>query len=224
LNHEEKTMPTPMKIDFVSDVACPWCAVGLASLLQALGQTQDTLHATLRLQPFELNPDMAPGGEDITEHLVRKYGGPPEKFAQSRAAISQRGAAVGFSFHPDGRGRIYNTFNAHRLLHWAGLQGADAQLALKQALLTAYHGRAEAVEKDEVLLAAVRTAGLDAERAQAILASDEYAAEVRAAERRWQQAGIHAVPAVVINDRHLISGAQPPEVFEQALRQIAGAA
>ncbi|MDR1988966.1 MAG: DsbA family oxidoreductase [Acidobacteriaceae bacterium] len=212
---------TPMKIDFVSDVTCPWCAVGLSSLLQALDQTKDALHATLHVQPFELNPEMPPGGEDVTEHLVRKYGGPPEKFAQSRAVLSERGAAVGFHFHPDGRGRIYNTFNAHRLLHWAGLQHADAQLALKRALLSAYHGRAEAVDTDEVLLAAVRSAGLDADRAKAILASDEYAADVRAAERVWRDAGIHAVPAVVINDRHLISGAQPPEVFAQALRQIA---
>lgn len=151
---------------------------------------------------------------------MRKYGGTPEQFERNRAAISERGAAVGFSFNPAGRGRIYNTFNAHRLLHWAGLQGDEQQLALKRALLEAYHGRGEAVEKDDVLLAAVRAAGLDATRAQAILASDEYAAEVRAAERLYQQAGISSVPAVIINDRHLISGGQPPEVFERALRQI----
>jgi predicted DsbA family dithiol-disulfide isomerase len=193
-------------------------------LLQALDKSKDTLTATLRMQPFELNPGMAPGGEDITEHLVGKYGGPPEKFVQSQAAIRERGAAVGFSFNPNGRGRIYNTFNAHRLLHWAGQQSAEKQLALKQALMAAYHGRAEAIERDEVLVAAVRAAGLDAERAKSILASDDYAADVRAAERMWQQAGIHAVPAVVVNERHLISGAQPPEVFEQALRQIAAQA
>lgn len=214
-------MSTPMKIDFVSDVACPWCAVGLASLQQALAQSGDAVQATLHFQPFELNPDMPPGGEDINEHLMRKYGGTPEQFERNRAAISERGAAVGFSFNPAGRGRIYNTFNAHRLLHWAGLQGDERQLALKRALLEAYHGRGEAVEQDEVLLAAVRAAGLDAARAQAILASDEYAAEVRAAERLYQQAGISSVPAVIINDRHLISGGQPPEVFERALRQIA---
>lgn len=214
-------MSTPMKIDFVSDVACPWCAVGLASLQQALAQSGDAVQATLHFQPFELNPDMPPGGEDINEHLMRKYGGTPEQFERNRAAISERGAAVGFSFNPAGRGRIYNTFNAHRLLHWAGLQGDERQLALKRALLEAYHGRGEAVEQDEVLLAAVRAAGLDAARAQAILACDEYAAEVRAAERLYQQAGISSVPAVIINDRHLISGGQPPEVFERALRQIA---
>ena len=141
--------------------------------------------------------------------------------AKNRAAITERGAAVGFAFNPAGRGRIYNTFNAHRLLHWAGLQGAEPQLALKRALLDAYHGRGEAVEQDDVLLAAVKKAGLDEARAREILASDEFAADVRAAERHYQQAGISSVPAVIINDRHLISGGQPPEVFEQALRQLA---
>ena len=213
-----------MKIDFVSDVACPWCAVGLASLQQALKNSADAVQATLHFQPFELNPDMPPGGEDVNEHLARKYGGTPEQFEANRAAIRQRGAAVGFEFNPAGRGRIYNTFNAHRLLHWAGQQGDNQQLALKRALLEAYHGRSEAVEQDDVLLAAVKKAGLDEARAQEILASDEFAAAVRAAERHYQQAGISSVPAVIINDRHLISGGQPPEVFEQALRQLAQAA
>lgn len=210
-----------MKIDFVSDVACPWCAVGLASLQQALAQSSDAVQVSLHFQPFELNPDMPPGGEDVNEHLMRKYGGTAEQFERNRAVISERGAAVGFAFSPSGRGRIYNTFNAHRLLHWAGLQGEEMQLALKRALLEAYHGRGEAIEHDDVLLAAAQAAGLDTARAQAILGSDEYAAEVRAAERFYQQAGISSVPAVIINDRHLISGGQPPEVFERALRQIA---
>ena len=214
-------MTTPLKIDFVSDIACPWCAVGLASLQRALAQSADAVQATLHFQPFELNPDMPPGGEEINEHLARKYGGTPAQFEANRAAIRERGAAVGFTFNPAGRGRIYNTFNAHRLLHWAGQQGDDQQLALKRALLEAYHGRSEAVEQDDVLLAAVKKAGLDEARAQEILASDEFAAEVRAAERHYQQAGISSVPAVIINDRHLISGGQPPEVFEQALRQLA---
>ncbi|MBS0415888.1 MAG: DsbA family oxidoreductase [Proteobacteria bacterium] len=214
-------MPTPMRIDFVSDVACPWCAVGLASLQQALARSADAVQAELHFQPFELNPDMAPEGEDPGEHLGRKYGSTPAQQAQIRATIAERGAAVGFAFKPDGRGRIVNTFNAHRLLHWAGLEGAERQLALKRALMEAYHGRAERVDHDAVLLAAVRAAGLDEARAQQILAGDEFADAVRAAERRWQMAGIQSVPAVVINQRHLISGGQPPEVFEQALRQIA---
>lgn len=214
-------MTASVKIDFVSDVACPWCAIGLASLQRALAASADAVQAELHFQPFELNPDMPPGGEDANAHLARKYGVTPEQLAQNRAAIRARGAALGFAFDPAGRGRVCNTFNAHRLLHWAGLQSPAAQLALKSALLRAYHGRSEAVEQDDVLLAAVAEAGLDVARARAILASDDYADAVRAAEQHWLRAGVRSVPAVVLNGRTLISGGQPPEVFEQALRQAA---
>lgn len=214
-------MTVKLRIDFVSDIACPWCAIGLASLSEALERCSTELEAELHFQPFELNPDMAPEGEDVGEHLARKYGSTPERQAEMREMIAARGAAVGFRFNPRGRSRIVNTFNAHRLLHWAGLQGATQQLALKRELLEACHGRDERVDHDEVLLAVVARAGLGVARARQVLESDEFSAEVRAAERRWQQAGIHSVPAVVIDAEHLISGGQPPEVFEQALRQLA---
>ena len=214
-------MTTALKIDFVSDVSCPWCAIGLGALERALENLKGEIDAEIRFQPFELNPKMPPGGQDITEHLTQKYGSTPEQQAQIRQTIRQRGAEVGFTFNPAGRGRIWNTFNAHRLLHWAGLEGAAKQVALKKALLAAYQGRGESPESPEVLLAAVAEAGLDEARARAILAGDEYAAEVRELEQFYQRAGIHSVPAVIINDRHLISGGQPAAVFEQALRQIA---
>jgi predicted DsbA family dithiol-disulfide isomerase len=213
----------PLKIDFVSDVACPWCAVGLASLERALERLEGEVSAELHFQPFELNPDMAPGGQDTTEYLGRKYGSTPQQQKASRDAIRARGAAVGFDFREEGRGRIYNTFNAHRLLHWAGLQDPKRQHELKKALLKAYHGEGRSPEDTEVLVDAAGKAGLDRARAREILESDEYAGEVRAGERFFQELGIHAVPAVIINDRHLIQGGQPPEVFEQALRQIASA-
>ena len=218
---------TPLRIDFVSDVSCPWCAIGLASLEQALAQVQgDGIRAELHFQPFELNPQMAPEGEDVGEHLTRKYGSSAEQQAQIRETIRQRGAAVGFAFSPDGRGRIWNTFDAHRLLHWAGEEGAPGQQhALKKALMEAHHGRAESPADPEVLLRAVAQAGLDAERARAVLAnSDAFADAVREQERFYTGNGIHSVPAVIINQRHLISGGQPVEVFERALRQIAAEA
>jgi predicted DsbA family dithiol-disulfide isomerase len=215
-------MTRTLKIDFVSDIACPWCAVGLGALEQALGQLKDELAADLHFQPFELNPNMGPGGQDLGEHLTQKYGSSPEQQAQIRANIAARGEEVGFNFNPGGRGRVYNTFNAHRLLHWAGVKGAQgSQHALKRALLESYQGRAEAVELDEVLLAVVASVGLDVTEAQTILSTDAYAQEVREIERFYQQAGIQSVPAVIINDKHLISGGQPSEVFEQALRRIA---
>ncbi len=217
-------MTALLKIDFVSDVSCPWCAVGLHALLLALERVRPDIEASLHFQPFELNPHMAPGGQDIGEHLTQKYGSTPEKQAQIRQAIGQRGAEVGFEFNPEGRGRIYNTRDAHRLLHWAGEQGQAQQLALKKALLLACHRDRQAMDQHEVLLAAAGQAGLDTARAAEVLASGLYEAEVGDTEAMYQSAGIHAVPAVVINDRHLISGGQPAEVFEQALRQIAAQA
>ena len=214
--------PKTLKIDFVSDVSCPWCAIGLSALQEALARLQgEGIQADIRFQPFELNPRMAPGGQDITEHLRQKYGSTPEQQAQIRETIRQRGAEVGFEFSPDGRGRIYNTFNAHRLLHWAGEAHPQQQLALKTALLQACHRDRQPMDDTEVLLAAVRQSGLDEQRARAILDSDEFADEVRAQETLYTSSGIHSVPAVVVNDRHLISGGQPVAVFEQALREIA---
>ena len=210
-----------MKIDFVSDVACPWCAIGLNALEQALARVGPEIQATLHFQPFELNPQMGVQGQDITEHLAQKYGIDAAQIAANTEAIRQRGADVGFDFGVGKRSRIYNTFNAHRLLHWAGLQGADAQGRLKHALFKAYFTDGQDPSDSAVLLAAATAAGLDATAAAALLASAQFAAEVRAAEGFYQQQGIQSVPAVVINDRHLISGGQPVAVFEQALRQIA---
>ncbi|HAX22140.1 MAG TPA: disulfide bond formation protein DsbA [Hydrogenophaga sp.] len=215
-------MTTNLKIDFVSDVSCPWCAIGLSALEQALAAVEGDIHAEMHFHPFELNPQMGPDGQDVTEHLTQKYGSTPEQQAQVRATIRERGAEAGFAFKPEGRGRIWNTFDAHRLLLWAGEEGAPGQQhALKKALLTAYHGRAESPADHAVLLAAVVDVGLDAARAREVLGSDAFAQEVRERERFYNSQGIHSVPAVIVNDRHLISGGQPAEVFEQALRQIA---
>jgi predicted DsbA family dithiol-disulfide isomerase len=212
-----------MKIDFVSDIACPWCAVGLNALEIALKRIGSDIPVELHFQPFELNPQMSPEGEDAVAYLSAKYGISAEQIARNQAAIRERGAAVGFSFGT--RARVWNTFDAHRLLHWAGEEGAaEAQRALKHALLQAYHGQGRNPSDAEVLLEAATAAGLDAARAREVLGSDEFSAEVRQAESFWQQAGIRSVPSVVVNDRHLIQGGQPPEVFEQALRQIAAEA
>ena len=217
-------MSTNLKIDFVSDVSCPWCAIGLSALEQALRNLEGDVKAELHFQPFELNPKMPAGGQDITEHLTQKYGSTPEQQAASREAIRLRGESLGFTFRKEGRGRVYNTFNAHRLLHWAELTNPAAQHALKSALLRAYFTDGKSPEESEVLLAAVAAAGLDVDGARAVLDGDAYTTEVREREQFYLDNGIHAVPAVIVNGRHLIQGGQPVEVFEQALRQIAAAA
>jgi predicted DsbA family dithiol-disulfide isomerase len=174
----------------------------------------------LHMQPFELNPTMGPEGEDATEYLTAKYGMSREHFAANRARIVERGAAEGFVF--GARTHIWNTFDAHRLLFWAGAEGPPgSQRALKHALVTAYHGQGRNPGAHDVLLELAGQVGLTAERAREVLERGEFAEEVRQAERFWQELGIHGVPAVIVNRKHLISGGQPNAVFEQALRQIA---
>jgi len=211
-----------MKIDFVSDIACPWCAVGLASLQTALARLPADLPVELHFQPFELDPSMPREGRDIHELLAQKYGMTAEQVSASQENIRQRGEAVGFEFRMDRRTRSYNTFDAHRLLHWAGIEGHQA--ALKRALLKAYFTDGGDPSDPELLARVAAEVGLDGERARSILAGDEFAAEVRQREKFYLDAGIHSVPAVIIDDRHLIQGGQPPEVFEQALRQLSGTA
>jgi len=211
----------PIRIDFVSDVACPWCAIGLHALERAIERIGPGLQIDWNFQPFELNPTMGPEGADTVQYLSRKYGISPQQIARNQAAIRERGAAVGFTFGK--REHVWNTFDAHRLLHWAGLQGGDHQRRLKHALLQAYHGEGRNPGDADVLTESAAAAGLDAARAREVLANGEYAADVREAEQAWQEAGIRAVPAIVFDRRHLIEGGQPPEVFEQALRQIAAA-
>jgi len=210
-----------MQIEVVSDVACPWCAIGVSALDRALANIGDELGPIdVQMQPFELNPAMPLEGADATQYLSAKYGIGPEQIAVNRARIVERGASEGFTFGP--RTHVWNTFDAHRLLSLAGAEGEPgAQLALKRALLAAYHGEGRNISDRGVLVELAAAAGLPAERARQVLEGGEFATQVREAERFWQEAGITGVPAVVINRKHLISGGQPAAVFEQALRQIA---
>ncbi len=222
-------MTTVLKIDFVSDVSCPWCVIGLRALDQALANTKQDITAEIHFQPFELNPNMGAEGQDITEHITQKYGISPAQADANRENIRLRGADLGFRFAKatdagGGRSRVYNTFDAHRLLHWAETISLGKQKALKEALFTAYFTDGQSPGSHDVLARVAGEVGLDREQAQAVLGSDQFAAEVRAQEQFYTGQGIHSVPAVIINDRHLISGGQPVEVFEQALRQIAAGA
>ena len=213
-------MARRIKIDFVSDVSCPWCVIGLRGLEQALERTSPDIEAEIHFQPFELNPDMAPEGEDVVEHIRRKYGSTPEQAAANREMIRDRAAALGFTMPAlSEERRIYNTFDAHRLLHWA--EGEGKQAALKHALFRAYFTEGRNPSNRDVLIEVAAQAGLDPVTARDVLDSGRYTGAVRDAERLWQSRGIHAVPAVIIDDKYLIQGGQPPEAFEQALRQIA---
>jgi predicted DsbA family dithiol-disulfide isomerase len=211
-----KAMKQPIRIDFVSDVACPWCAIGLSSLQLAVSRLGDAVDAELVMHPFELNPQMGEDGEDLVEHIGKKYGRTPKQVAQAQVELRQRGSDVGFTFGP--RTRIYNTFDAHRLMHWAGIKGKQVQL--KEALLQAYHGDGKPTSSHAALVEAAESVGLDGAEARAVLQGGDYADEVRAEEEKYQAMGIHSVPSIIFNNRYLLTGAQPVEAFEKAIQQI----
>ena len=214
-------MARTLRIDFVSDVVCPWCAVGLASLQQAIARVRREIEVEVHVQPFELDPTTPREGVDVASNLKRKYGMSDEQLAENQERIRQRGAELGFVFDFNARSRSWNTFDAHRLLHWAAEEGPGLQLALKQALLVANFTDGRDIADHAVLAQVAAGVGLDAARAAEVLASGRYADEVRQLEEFFRQLGISSVPAVIIERKHLVSGGQPPEVFEQALRQIA---
>jgi predicted DsbA family dithiol-disulfide isomerase len=213
-------MTKPIVIDFVSDVSCPWCVIGLKGLEEALDRVGDLVAADIRFQPFELNPDMPAEGQRLVDYAAQKYGSTPQQLSERRSAIRERAADLGFTIalSPDD-GRVYNTFDAHRLLHWAGQEGRQREL--KMALFEAYFTDCLNPGDPGVLADAAEKAGLDRKSAADVLVSGRYAEEVRLAERLWRSKGISAVPAVVINQRYLISGGQPADAFENAIRKIA---
>ncbi len=205
-----------MRIDFVSDVVCPWCAVGLWALQEAIRRTG--FEVELHMQPFELNPEMAAGGEDIAEHLGMKYGRSQLDLAKTHEMIDARGAAVGFTFDWQKRERIYNTFDAHRLIYWAALEGRD--VALARALMRAYHGEGKNVSDHAVLVGVASELNFDTQGARAVLESGAYGDVVRQTEHQWNELEVAGVPTVIIDGKHMLSGAQPSAIYEGALRQL----
>ncbi|TQV82687.1 DsbA family oxidoreductase [Exilibacterium tricleocarpae] len=209
----------PLKIDLVSDIVCPWCIIGYLRLQQAQRQLLDELQFEVTWRPFELNPQMPPAGENVTEHLSRKYGRPPEMMLEARRHIVQLGHAVGFQFTLNDERRIYNTFDAHRVLHWAREMGRQTEFEL--ALFREYFSAGHNPSAASVLQRVAGGLGLDTDRVDAILSTDAYAAEVRREQRRYQDLGIHSVPAFIVNGSTMITGAQETEQLVNTFRQIA---
>lgn len=207
-----------MRIDFISDISCPWCALGLVALEKALTQLGDEIQYELHFQPFELNPDMPAEGKNLTQYLADKYSMPVEQIEANHENIRKRGEELGFVFGK--RERIWNTFDAHRLLYWSDRCGEGLQRKLKLALMQAYQTEGKNPGDHQLLLQLVADVGLDKAEAVAILQSDAFAAEVRNLEREWHLSGINAVPSLVINQQHLLQGAQPVELLVSALREL----
>ena len=214
-------MKPTIKIDYVSDIACPWCAVGLGNLNQAIAQLSDQVDFEVHFHPFELNPNMPLGGQDAIEHLTEKYGLSVEQVKANQANIRTKALEAGFEFHPEGRKRVYNTFDSHRLLHWAGEEfGPEKQAVLKKELLNTYFCLAVNLDDQKNLIDAVTRSGLDKDRAQEVLKNNEFSKEVREEESTYTNAGISSVPSIILNDQYLLQGAQPPESFVNAFEQL----
>lgn len=213
-------MTTHLTIDFIADISCPWCALGWASLRQALDHLQPDIEADVRLQPFELNPSLEPGGCDVVEYLHQRHGTTAEQLAEMQQTLRVRGEELGFAFPPESSQRLYNTFNAHRLLCWTGAEHPERQAALATALFSACHQSGLAMDADDVLFACVEAVYLDREQAMDVLASGAYADEVREQEAAYAKAGIRSVPTMIIDGRLVLSGARPPQALELALRQL----
>lgn len=214
-------MKPTIKIDYVSDIACPWCAVGLGNLNLAMTQFSDKANFEIHFRPFELNPNMPLGGQDAIEHLTEKYGLSIEQVKANQANIRIKALEAGFEFHPEGRKRVYNTFDAHRLLHWAGQEfGLEKQAVLKKELLNTYFCLAVNLDDQKNLLDAVTRSGLDQDRAQEVLDNNEFTKAVRESEASYTNLGISSVPSIILNDQYLLQGAQPPELFVNAFERL----
>lgn len=211
-----------LKIDIVSDIACPWCAIGYARLEKSMAALADELTFTVEWHAFELNPDATADGEPILQALSRKYGRSPAEMEAAQANMMAIAKELGLNFTRMQERYTRNTFDGHRLVKWAGEQGL--QTSMKKALFEAYFGEAANIADHDILAACAEAAGLDSIKARAVLSSNDYADVVRADEARYQQAGVSAVPAFIINGKYMISGAQEPESLIEAFREIAAEA
>ncbi|MDJ0607524.1 MAG: DsbA family oxidoreductase [Kiloniellales bacterium] len=212
-----ETTTARLRIDIVSDVVCPWCIIGYKQLERALDRTGTA--AEVHWHPFELNPGMAPDGENLREHLAAKYGTTPEGSRAARTRLTALGAELGFTFNYADDMRMYNTFRAHQLLHWAGAQGH--QHRLKMALFGSFFTERRDLNDPQVLADAAARVGLDRDEALAVLADGRFADAVREEERFWTARGVTGVPAVVFDRRHLLVGAQGVENYTRVLEALA---
>jgi predicted DsbA family dithiol-disulfide isomerase len=212
---------TPLRIDIVSDVVCPWCIIGYKQVERALTLLAEPVAAEVHWHPFELNPDMPPEGEDAAEHIARKYGRSPEEGKAVREHIKTTAESLGFPFGEGGARRLVNTFAAHKLLTKAGeVFGREGQTALKLALFAAYFQQGKDVSDEAVLLDIATSVGLDRASCAEWLADDALAQQVRGEERYWINENVTGVPAIIFDGKYMVPGAQSAETFAQVIGKV----
>jgi predicted DsbA family dithiol-disulfide isomerase len=211
-------LPVPLRIDIVSDVVCPWCVIGYKQLQLALAQMEGIFAADIHWQPFELNPRMPAGGQDLREHIAEKYGTTAEQSRAVRSRLTELGASLGFTFDYFDGMRMYNTFLAHQLLHWAAERGKQTELKL--ALFEAFFSRRENVGDTDMLATIAARVGLDPGQALEVLISGRYAEVVRQEQNRWLERDVHAVPTFYFNDGFPVPGAQEARTFVRVMEKL----
>ncbi|GAB5451369.1 MAG: DsbA family oxidoreductase [Halioglobus sp.] len=207
-----------LQVDIVSDVVCPWCVIGYKQLEKALSVVAGEFHAEIRWHPFELNPQITQAGEDLREHIARKYGGGPERGNATRDHLTRLGHSLGFEFDYFEGMRVVNTFRAHQLLHWAALHGK--QTDLKLALFEAFFSRRQDVNDTAVLAALCEQVGLPVTEAVSVLDDERFAVEVREQEQFWRDKDVYAVPTFMLQGQYMVPGAQEAEAFVRVFRKI----
>jgi predicted DsbA family dithiol-disulfide isomerase len=211
----------PLRIDIVSDVVCPWCIIGLKQVEKALTLVGRDLVVETHWHPFQLNPNMPPEGEDTAEHIARKYGSTPEQSRANRQRLSDIGDSLGFAFNYGEGMRIYNTFNAHKLLTIFGSErGWKAQTDLKMALFKAYFQDRRDVSDTEVLCDIAEAQGMDRAVAAAWIADAALTESVRAEMAHWMDQNITGVPAIIFDQKFMVPGAQSAETFADVINKV----
>lgn len=208
-----------IRVDIVSDVVCPWCAIGYFQLAKAAKETG--IEIEVHWHPFELNPQMAEEGEDLREHLAAKYGTTPEDSRKARERLTELGTPLGFTFNYADDMRMWNTFSAHQLIDWAEEQGKAHEAKL--ALFDAFFAHRKNVSDPQVLAEVAGEIGLDRAAAAAMLEGGEKAELVRQKQQFWTSQGIQGVPAMVFERQHLVTGARGEENYANILEQLKAA-
>ena len=211
--------PLSLKIDIVSDVVCPWCIIGYQQLQTALAKSPGQFAVELHWHPFELNPQMPAGGQDLREHITQKYGTTVEQSQAARNRLTELGASLGFEFDYFEGMRMVNTFKAHQLLHWAAIEGRQTECKL--ALFNAFFRQRKDVSNIDVLVATAAEVGLQQETARAVLEDARFADDVRKQQQQWLDRDVYAVPTFFFNERYQVPGAQEAETFVRVLNKLA---
>ncbi|WP_087023109.1 DsbA family oxidoreductase [Thaumasiovibrio subtropicus] len=211
-------MQKNLTVELISDVSCPWCIIGYLSFQKALQTLPKDVDVEIRWRAFELNPAMGKSGQNLIQHIVEKYGLSAEESADNRKMLVEKGKEFSFDFNFEPQTRIYNTFDAHRLLHWSKLW--NKQTALKMALFRAYFSEGRDPSDHNVLVDVAKDVELDGDSARAVLASDQFKQEVRQEQEFYRQMGVEAVPTFIFNKKYVITGGQPVDAFVRALNDI----